>query len=220
MAYLDRPPLSRRLATLGTAGAIELGIAAVLIAGLSTNFVRVEEAPQLWGRNIPDDDPPPPPPKAEEPVKQDDSVITAPDPAFKLDPNAGDIPVTDEPPPFTGDVIEIPRDPPPYVPPSPARFTPVSAKPIGQSAGWVTTDDYPRRDLIAGNQGTTRFRVIVGTNGRVLSCEVTSPSGFPRLDKAACTNVTRRARFEPAKDENGDKVVGNYSSSVKWQIPD
>jgi protein TonB len=31
--------------------------------------------------------------------------------------------------------------------------------------------------------------------------------------------VTRRARFRPASDENGHKVAGSYSNSVRWQIP-
>ena len=50
MAYIDRLPLSRRLASLGTAGAIELAIGVALIAGLSTTFVPEDEAPQLTAR--------------------------------------------------------------------------------------------------------------------------------------------------------------------------
>jgi protein TonB len=83
----------------------------------------------------------------------------------------------------------------------------------------VTTDDYPRRELIARHEGTTQFRVIVGSNGRVQSCEVMRSSGHPGLDDAVCAKVERRARFNPATDESGAKVVGSYVSSVKWQMP-
>jgi protein TonB len=83
----------------------------------------------------------------------------------------------------------------------------------------VTTDDYPSRDLRQGNEGTTAFRVVIGSNGRVSACEVVRSSGHPGLDNATCEAVTARARFEPATDENGAKVVGTYSNSVRWQIP-
>jgi protein TonB len=53
----------------------------------------------------------------------------------------------------------------------------------------------------------------------VQACEVIRSSGSASLDKAACDNVSRRARFDAATDESGAKVVGTYASSVKWQIP-
>lgn len=217
MAYLDTPPLRQRLASLGAAGAIELAIAAVIVVGLSTKFVPVVNTPQIWGRNIPDDPPPPPPPPQPKRSSQpDESKVTAPDTTIKINPNGGDLPVDDDLTP-AGDVIDIPRDPPPYVPPP--RFEPVAARPSNNTSRWVTTDDYPSRDLREGNQGTAKFRVIVGSNGRVQACEVTQSSGFAGLDRATCTYVTRRARFEAATDETGGKVVGSYSGSVVWRIP-
>ena len=43
--------------------------------------------------------------------------------------------------------------------------------------------------------------------------------GF-RLDDAACRRISQRARFDPATDETGGKVVGTYAGTVKWEIPD
>ena len=40
------------------------------------------------------------------------------------------------------------------------------------------------------------------------------------LDEATCELVTRRARFDPAKNNQGRAVAGNYSSAVRWQLPD
>jgi protein TonB len=84
---------------------------------------------------------------------------------------------------------------------------------------WVTTDDYPARDLREENEGTAVFRVAVGSSGRVTGCEIVRSSGHPGLDGATCKAVTARARFAPATDENGDAVSGSYSNSVRWQIP-
>ena len=54
--------------------------------------------------------------------------------------------------------------------------------------------------------------------GRVIDCQVTQSSGHADLDAATCTNVKRRARFDPAV-RNGEKVQGSYSNRVRWQIP-
>ena len=62
--------------------------------------------------------------------------------------------------------------------------------------------------------------MVVGSDGRVDACEITRSSGNAELDAATCKNVTRRARFEPATNGDGQKVVGSYSSTVRWQLPD
>lgn len=215
MAYLDTQPLSRRIATLGTAGAIELAIGVALIAGLSTTIVRPDEAPQITARNIPDDLPPPPDPQPQ--AQQDRTVIEVPTPPDELDLTDDTVVAELDDGVIDDVVIDFPPQPPRET--STPRFPPRSAAPANDSSRWVTTDDYPRRDLIAGNQGTTRFRLIVGSNGRVQECELLRSSGSASLDRAACDNVKRRARFDAATDESGAKVVGEYTSSVKWQIP-
>ena len=119
-------------------------------------------------------------------------------------------------------VDPIPAPTPGFVdPPRPQPgFAPKRAAPRGDTSRWVTPDDYPSRELRNGIEGTTHVRVVVGTAGRAGASEVTRSSGNARLDAAACRNVMSRARFDPATDGNGQKVVGSYSSSVRWQIPD
>ena len=79
--------------------------------------------------------------------------------------------------------------------------------------------DEKARDLREGNQGVTGFRLQIGPDGRVEACTVTSSSGHPGLDEAACDNISRRARFEPATDGAGNRVRGTYAGSIRWVIP-
>lgn len=217
MAYLDTPPLKQRIATLGTAGAIELAIAVTLIGALSYNFVPETRPTRPTTFNT-TPTPTPAPPDPQTTPEPTDSRPTAPIPPTTFDPVPDPIPTPTTldplPPMPTGGGTTL--DPP--APPKPA-FTPVSAKPSNASSRWVTTADYPAGPLRNGDQGTTRFRVVVGSNGRVQSCEVTRSSGSAALDRVVCQLVSRRARFEAATDETGAKVVGTYTSSVVWQIP-
>jgi periplasmic protein TonB len=62
--------------------------------------------------------------------------------------------------------------------------------------------------------------VSVSPEGRVTSCNITSSSGSPDLDEATCSNVTRRARFNPATDGEGQPISGSYSGRIRWVIPE
>ncbi|HEU4651467.1 MAG TPA: TonB family protein, partial [Croceibacterium sp.] len=99
-------------------------------------------------------------------------------------------------------------------------FNPKRATPSNNSSNWITNDDYPRRALVDGAEGSVGYRLVVSTLGRVASCELTQPSGNRALDDATCRLITRRARFEAATDETGAKVLGTYSGSVRWEIPE
>jgi protein TonB len=93
------------------------------------------------------------------------------------------------------------------------------AVPKGNPGSWVNTTHYPSRALSQEREGTTGFRVTVGPDGRVIDCQITSSSGHADLDSATCTNVQRRARFTPAKDDDGNPTTGSYANRVRWQIP-
>lgn len=95
----------------------------------------------------------------------------------------------------------------------------VPAKPATNPGSWVSTYDYPASALRAEMEGTTRFRLIVGTDGASLQCEVTESSGSPDLDRATCEKLLERARFTPARDGDGKPVVTDWHSAVRWQIP-
>ena len=99
-------------------------------------------------------------------------------------------------------------------------FTPARARPRNDPASWLSADDYPRRAIIDGVEGAAAYRLIVGTNGKVSACEVTRSTGNAQLDAATCKHIASRARFEPATDEAGAKVMGSYTGNVKWEIPE
>lgn len=112
-----------------------------------------------------------------------------------------------------------PAAPPPPPPPPPAVAKRPNPIPKGNQGSWVTTDDYPSRDLQQEHAGSTSVRLTVGPDGRVSGCAVTGSSGFPGLDSATCSNLQRRARFEPALDSEGNPTTGSFSKSVRWVIP-
>ena len=222
MSYVNRAQDPRRKAS-AIAGVVAVHVlaGAVLVNGLS--YVGVANLPdRIKTTFIPDTpDPPPPPPPTDEIVPDTKAPdLVAPKPVIDLTP--------------IGPVDPRPLDPldiqPPQViatpapglvdPPRPHPFAPKRAAPRGDTSRWVTPDDYPSRELRMGIEGTTHFRVVIGTDGRVATCEVTGSSGNERLDAATCRNIERRARFEPATDGNGQKVVGTYTNSVRWRIPD
>ncbi|MGB7409086.1 MAG: energy transducer TonB [Pontixanthobacter sp.] len=100
------------------------------------------------------------------------------------------------------------------------RFTPKDPAPRGNPGSWASARDYPSRALREEREGVTRFRVNVGTNGRVTNCTVTGSSGHSDLDQETCKLVTRRARFNPATNGQGNEVAGTWSNAVRWQIPE
>ncbi len=91
--------------------------------------------------------------------------------------------------------------------------------PTGNPGLWVTTNDYPALALREEREGTVGFTLIIGTDGRVKSCEIASTSGSADLDAAACSLISQRARFTPARNAKGKAQAGRYANRVRWQIP-
>ena len=91
---------------------------------------------------------------------------------------------------------------------SPARFL----------RGGIGNGDVPRRVYLAGLGGTVRVRYTVGTDGRVHDCAVTQSSGVAELDETTCRLLTRRLRFEPARDGAGRKVPEVQSGRQVWEV--
>lgn len=224
MSYLNQAQDPRRRATaMVTVGAVHALLAAGLLTGLAVNFERIVDTPVI-GTNVPLD-PPKPEPDPVPTAKPVETTYTPTDPqtAIQLPTDSPVIrdPVENDTTEFTyfptGPVEPSVR--PTLQPPSPS-FTPKRATPSNNSSSWITTNDYPRRPLIDGIEGLASYRLVIGTTGRVSSCELTSPTGNRALDDATCRLITNRARFDPATDESGAKVMGTYTGSVRWEIPD
>ena len=222
MSYLNHAQDPASKATgLAVTITVHAALAIVLVTGLRyTGMIETVERKPIIDFKL--DDPPPPKdevvpdiPKAADviaPRPPIDLVEVTPVQPREFDPiEIPQGPVIPVPQP-TGQLVDPPRPQP--------SFAPTSAAPRGDTWRWVTTQDYPAVSLRRESEGTTHFRVVVGTDGRVDACEVTRSSGDAQLDAAVCKNVERRARFEPATDGSGKKVVGTYTSKVTWQIPD
>jgi protein TonB len=220
MSYLNQAqdPRRRAAALTGTL-VIQVALGFAVVSGLTmAGYGPSREYKPIV--DFPIDKPPPPDPMPDPAPQQQSTVITAPKPPLDLDRDDPPVVVRDDPPsPY------VVRDPdPPIARPDPPRpvasFLPRLARPNNDPHRWITTDDYEPNWLRRELEGTAGYRVIVGTNGRVSSCEIVRPSGEGPLDTATCRYITQRARFESATDDTGAKIVGTYTGTVRWEIPD
>jgi TonB family protein len=101
-------------------------------------------------------------------------------------------------------------------PPAPIMPLLLSAS-LKNPAAIISDKDYPASNH--NMEGTTRFDLIVGPDGKPVSCNTTQSSGHDTLDKTACNAFLKRARFSPAKDGSGNAVTGRYKGSVTWKAP-
>ncbi|OYX90714.1 MAG: hypothetical protein B7Y74_16115 [Novosphingobium sp. 35-62-5] len=136
-----------------------------------------------------------------------------------LDPAIGLVPVEIVPVLPSGLPSGLPTDL--GTPPAPKPlFTTRSAAPKSAPGSWVSDRDYPTAAIREEREGTTRFRLSVGMDGKVTGCEITASSGSPDLDAATCAKVTARARFIPALGSDGMPMSGSYASAVRWVLPE
>ena len=227
MAYADQEMSGNRIIALIIVALIHIAVGYVLVTGLAYEAVKkaVERVTTVdidEPEPEPEEEPPPPPP---EEVPQTVPPPVVPPAPINLSPPAR-TETRSDPPPRPDPVFTRPAPagppvpPPPPPPPPPPRFTPKDPTPRGNPGRWVSNRDYPSRAEREEREGTTRFRVTVGANGRVTSCQVTGSSGHSDLDSAACSLIERRARFNPATDGNGKDTTGTWSSAFRWEIPE
>jgi protein TonB len=90
---------------------------------------------------------------------------------------------------------------------------------ITDKAAWLTTDDLrlDERPLV---DDWMSYSLTIGIDGRVMGCSIVRSSASPLFDAAICRALAARARFEPALDRNGEKVLGSYAGTVRWEFPE
>jgi periplasmic protein TonB len=214
MSYADQSMSSRRIVAIIIVALLHALLGYAFITGLAYNVVKkvaqdlktfdvAEEAPP------PEELPPPPPPEQ----KVEPPPVVAPPPIVKIAPTiAPPIQAVPRPPVITPQAPVAPAPPP-----APRLASKAVAR--GNSQLWVTTEDYPSRALREEREGVTAVAWDITTEGRVANCRITSSSGSPDLDQAACTNITRRGRYKPALDEAGNPIASTDSRRVRWQMP-
>lgn len=221
MAYIDQTARTNRPGTLVAVAVIHVAAGYALVTGLAPDWVQHINRP-VEATFIPDEKPKPDKPKETTKPKSQpltNPVFIAPKPVdLTFNPveiTTGDrsdlVPVD----PFAGDKGPVVQASPTPLP----GFTPKAARPRGNPGLWAVTNDYPASALRRDAEGVTGFRVIIGTDGKVQACEVTRTSGHPDLDATTCAKIAQRGKFEAASNEQGQKVVGSYTSSIRWQLP-
>lgn len=219
MAYADKQGLSgSKIASIAIVILIHAVLGYAFVTGLAFNVIKkvatdlktfdVEEEPPP-----PEEEPPPPPPDQ----KIEPPPVVAPPPIVNTPQiQAPVIQTVQTPPPV---FVPDPRPAPPPPPPPPAPRISKAAGARGDPAQWVTQDDYPPRALREEREGTTAVSWEINEQGRVENCRVTSSSGSPDLDEAACRALTRRGRYQPALDQDGNPIRSTQSRRIRWTIP-
>jgi protein TonB len=131
------------------------------------------------------------------------------------------------PPPPTIQTITAPPTPPvippvapaPPPPPPPPRKTVSAQSAKGDLRTLFTADDYPASAQAAGAEGTAQAELTIGTDGRVVSCNLVRSTGNTALDQATCNILRRRAKFTPARDSNGNPTTDTVTTPpIRWQL--
>jgi protein TonB len=215
MAYADQKMSGSRVAAMIIVALLHVVIGYAFVTGLAFNVVKkvaadlktfdVEEEPPP-----PEEEPPPPPP--DQPLEP--PPVVAPPPIVQTRTiQAPVIQTVQTPPPV---FIPTPKAAPPPPPPPTVNK---SASARGNPANWITDADYPARALREEREGTTAITWDINEQGRVENCRVTSSSGSPDLDDAACRAITRRGRYQAALDQNGSPIRSSQSRRVVWRMP-
>ncbi|MBT0667899.1 TonB family protein [Novosphingobium profundi] len=226
MSYVDAKDGARnRLVTGGVVGGLQIGLALAIVSGFAVSDLGREKDRPLPSAFFPAA---PRPPEPVEPARVDprpqsvaSSTITAPEPRMPIaTPRAIEVAQAVPTGPSVAYVPAPSVTPMPVAHSDPApAFEPRVARPRGDVARWVTTNDYPSRELREGHEGLVRFRLSIDSRGRVQDCAILASSGYPALDAATCALASRRGRFEPASDENGAAISGQWDNAVRWVIP-
>jgi protein TonB len=164
----------------------------------------------------------------EDPPKPVERAITPPEPVLTHVPPVVQFPPRDvlvevKPlPPVQQIVIQDPPEihQPRIDPPAtPEVKTVKPARARANLASYVSDEDYPSNAVRNEEQGTTRFRLSVGPDGRVTECTVTGSSGSSALDATTCKLMKQRAKFTPARDNHGGTTSDTVASAIRWVLP-
>jgi len=214
MSYAQRKELSgNRTLSIILVVVLQFALGYAIITGLAYNVIKkatedlktfdVEEQPPPPEEPPPKDMPDTPPPPTMPPsIVQ---TIAPPQPIQMV--------VAPSPP------IIAPVAPAPPPPPPPPRKTVSAQSAKGDLRTLFSPDDYPASAQAAGAEGTARATLTIGTDGRVVSCNITQSSGNSSLDSATCNILRRRAKFVPARDSNGNATTDTVSTpAIVWRL--
>jgi periplasmic protein TonB len=216
MAYADQKMSGNKVTALIIVAIIHVLVGYALVTGLAYSAAKklVERVTtvEIKEEVKKEEEPPPPPKKQEAPPPP----IVAPPPKIQLAPPPP-VTVVDTPPPPAPPAPIVLAPPAPAPPPAPSQARGARAK---NQSSWAARiqDNYPSDALRQEKEGRVGVRVTIGPDGRVTGCTVTSSSGTPSLDSAACEGMQRYARYDPALDDAGRPTTGSTSTAIVYRI--
>jgi protein TonB len=218
MSYAQRKELSgnRTLAIIIVA-ILQLGLGYAIVTGLAYNVIK-KAAEDLKTFDVEEQPPPPeePPPPPKDMPKVPPPPVTPP-PLVRMEAPTPPIQTVTAPPP---PVYVPPVAPAPPPPPPPPRKTQSAQSAKGDLRTLFSTDDYPASALAAGAGGTAQAELTIGTDGRVVACNLIRSTGNGALDSATCNILRRRAKFSPARDSNGNATTDTIRTpTITWVVP-
>ncbi len=218
MAYADQQMSGNKITAIVIVALIHVFAGYALVTGLAyqaaVKVINKVTTVDIKEEKPKEEEPPPPPPKQEEAPPP---PIVAPPPPINIAPAPPPVTVVREAPPPPPVVIQTAAPPPPPPPPAPSKAKGATPKGQGSWAGRIQAN-YPTRAAREEREGRVGVRVSINAEGRVSSCTVTSSSGSPDLDEAACEGMTRYARFNPALDDAGNPTSGSYSTAIVYRL--
>ncbi|WP_100260151.1 TonB family protein [Qipengyuania seohaensis] len=90
------------------------------------------------------------------------------------------------------------------------------AVPLDQGS-WVQSSDYPGLMQKYGMGARIAVRLTVGTAGRATFCQIKDSTVPQMFEDALCLALMRRARFEPALNDQGDRVPSYWNLTVDFK---
>jgi periplasmic protein TonB len=217
MSYAQRKELSgNRTLSIIMVVVLQFALGYAIVTGLAYNVIK-KAAQDLKTFDVEQEPPPPeePPPPPKDMPKVPPPPITPP-PLVRLQAPEPPIQTVTAPPP---PVMIPPVAPAPPAPPPPPRKVQSAQSAKGDLRTLFTTDDYPPSALAAGASGTSQATLTIGSDGRVVSCNIIRSSGNSALDSATCNILRRRAKFTPARDSNGNPTADTITTPpIRWQL--
>jgi len=139
-----------------------------------------------------------------------------PPPLVRMEAPTPPIQTVEATPPPIPPVVAAPPAPPP--PPPPHKVVSAqSAK--GDLRSLFSADDYPAAAQSAGAEGTAQAQLTIGPDGRVVGCNLVRSTGNGALDSATCNILRRRAKFTPARDNNGQPTTDTLTTPpIVWRL--
>jgi protein TonB len=208
MSYAQRKQLSGNPVVAWTLTiALVGGLLYAIVTGLAYNVVKKG----IENLKVVDVEQQPPPPPKDMP-KVPPPPVTPP-PLVRMEAPPPPIQTVTAPPP------QIPAPPPPIAPPPPPRKVQSAQSAKGDLRTLFGPDDYPASAQAAGAEGTSQAEITIGTDGRVIGCNITRSSGNSALDQATCNIIRRRAKYTPARDSNGNPTTDTIQTPpITWRL--